>query len=968
MALELTTLDGWNFFDADDTDDASTFRIQVSQGTLTFTAGNSEVVATSGNGTSDILLTGTMFRLNALFKDQTTGTLLYGTSTIGAKTFTATLTDSTGFTDADSFTVTAFANAAPVVTKPSGVISIPIHGTATFDLTERPGWNFTDVDDTGGDDTLRIQVSQGTLDCTVGDSGVVITSGDVTSDILLTGTLAELNAFIKNQTTGTLIYSTSVAGVKTFTVTLTDTIGVPGSNTFTVTATAPVAPVMFANPGPIVVPALSTTFSLAPYAFGGWNILDADDIGGACTLRMQASGGELDCTVGDSGVTIDSGDETSDLRLSGTMEQLRQLVRFATSGGSIVYRPLIAGSKLITTTFTDSDGLSSAATTLITATAPVPPVIVAGATLQVDTGFAKDLADAGFSVTDADDSFLPATCTLGITNGAITVTSGNSGVTITSGNGTNSVILSGTIASLNSLLNSSSSGVISYIAAVSGSKTFTVTIVDSAGGSDSDTSSVVAGDRPVVAAPTLITTDQSADKNLEGLGFTVTDADAAGTNTCNLVTTVGTIDITVGNSGVTITGGDTTANVAFTGTIAQILSLLNDSSTGTIVWSPGASITTGTITCTVTDSTSRVGSAVASTSVTDASPTWTGFVTATPAAATAALTGFYAPIDLSRFPTAWWDLVTVDGRDIRCTLADNTPLPRDLVLFNRTAKTGLLVVKFNHATTPPAIRVHAGAANATAPGDADTYGRHNTYASDVRGYWPLGSGEDRTGYNNDMTLAGGAVSATVPGPFSVATAYDGVDDRAVANASIPTGYPVSIGAFIKTNTLAGFPTIVTLNSDSATDTGHRVVDMGGGQIRAIALKITTVVPVPPATATESTTFAVATAPGTVLSGSWVAAAGVFLGVSSRKAYRDLYTASNGGFQGTNLGTSPSISIGSRVSPRTPDGVSFFNGSLSHVFLWTHAASEPYVFNFARAVNQATYWTPWVFSTESLTGI
>ena len=111
-------------------------------------------------------------------------------------------------------------------------------------------------------------------------------------------------------------------------------------------------------------------------------------------------------------------------------------------------------------------------------------------------------------------------------------------------------------------------------------------------------------DAPDVVGPgsALLATEQTA-LNIHGAGFSVADVDAtSGTMTATFTVGEGTFEIVAGNSGVTI-DANTSGTVSFTGTLAQINSLITGSSDGTIIYnnssnSPSASTS---ITLTVND-------------------------------------------------------------------------------------------------------------------------------------------------------------------------------------------------------------------------------------------------------------------------------------------------------------------------------------------------------------------------------
>ncbi len=174
---------------------------------------------------------------------------------------------------------------------------------------------------------------------------------------------------------------------------------------------------------------------------------------------------------------------------------------------------------------------------------------------------------------------------------------------------------------------------------------------------------------------------------------------------------------------------------------------------------------------------------------------WDGYITATADAPGASITDCVYSIQIGPAMTEFWAAVQADGDDVRVTI-DDVQVPVDVVaeLFDATNDQALIFVKWPGAhATAPEIHVYAGNPAATRPGDTDTYGRENAYPSSLRAFYPLGAGEDRTSYDNDLTASGGYTVGALTGPIegSKATDFDGTNDQGVADASIPTVYPIT---------------------------------------------------------------------------------------------------------------------------------------------------------------------------------
>ena len=242
--------------------------------------------------------------------------------------------------------------------------------------------------------------------------------------------------------------------------------------------------------------------------------------------------------------------------------------------------------------------LNLASTVSLTAVNDAPVVGAPGAALAVTEQVGLNIHGAGFTVSDVDAGGGQVTATLSVGEGAILVAAGNSGVTITNGNNSGTVTLTGTIAQIDALLTGAGTGTIVYTNpsdTPSADTPFTVTVNDQGntgnGGAQTESASQTitiqaVNDAPVVGAPgATLNAIEQVGLNIHGTGFTLSDVDAGdGQVTATLSVGEGTILVTAGNSGVTITNGNNTDAVTLTGTIAQIDALLTGAGTGTIVY------------------------------------------------------------------------------------------------------------------------------------------------------------------------------------------------------------------------------------------------------------------------------------------------------------------------------------------------------------------------------------------------
>ena len=131
-------------------------------------------------------------------------------------------------------------------------VDLNLHGT---------GLSVSDVDGNGGVETVTLSVGEGIVTIAAGTSGIAIDSGNGTSSVTFSGTLAQLNALLNGSSTGTVVYNANTdtpSASTTLTLTVDDNgnTGSGGNLTGSTTATINIAPV---NDAPIL-----TTTALDP--------------------------------------------------------------------------------------------------------------------------------------------------------------------------------------------------------------------------------------------------------------------------------------------------------------------------------------------------------------------------------------------------------------------------------------------------------------------------------------------------------------------------------------------------------------------------------------------------------------------------------------------------------------------------------------------------------------------------------
>ncbi|MEM5474669.1 VCBS domain-containing protein, partial [Hoeflea sp. AS60] len=123
------------------------------------------------------------------------------------------------------------------------------------------GMSVSDIDANGGIETITLAVDEGGLTATAGDSGVTIVSGNGTGSVLISGTIAQLNAFLGSGGSSNLVYlndSDTPAASATLSLTIDDggNTGAGGALTDTATVTFAITEV---NDAPVMAPVTQPT-------------------------------------------------------------------------------------------------------------------------------------------------------------------------------------------------------------------------------------------------------------------------------------------------------------------------------------------------------------------------------------------------------------------------------------------------------------------------------------------------------------------------------------------------------------------------------------------------------------------------------------------------------------------------------------------------------------------------------------
>jgi hypothetical protein len=323
-------------------------------------------------------------------------------------------------------------------------------------------------------------------------------------------------------------------------------------------------------------------------AITGLSIADVDvDAGtGPMTVTLSALHGTVNvnaaAAAAGAGVTLTS-NGTSSVVLTGKLADINTLL--ATTN-AVSYTGATNYNGADTLTMLTSDGGNTGAggaktdsdTVAITVSAVNDaPTNTAPATLSADEDTAT--AITGLSIADVDAATGTMSVTLSVLQGKVNVAAGT-GVTLTS-NGTASVVLTGKLADINTLL---ATNAVSYTGATNYNGSDTLTMLTSDGGNTGTggaktASSTVAitvnavNDAPVNTVSAAQTATEDTNKVITGLSITDVDAGTATNMSVTLSAANGTITMLPGAGTVTLTNNGT-SSVTLTGTLANINTLL----------------------------------------------------------------------------------------------------------------------------------------------------------------------------------------------------------------------------------------------------------------------------------------------------------------------------------------------------------------------------------------------------------
>lgn len=186
--------------------------------------------------------------------------------------------------------------------------------------------------------------------------------------------------------------------------------------------------------------------------------------------------------------------------------------------------------------------------------------------------------------------------------------------------------------------------------------------------------------------------------------------------------------------------------------------------------------------------------------------TWSGYGEATPTdPVSGSVSQFSHLVDLDDQNASWWSAVATAaliGLDIRATDENNVFIPFDLIEIDVAGTTGLGVVRMTQPIgSPRPIRLWVGNSSAVTVDACSKYGQYSAYDEDWYGFWPAGSGNDRTQWLNHMTSVGSPTVVEAESPVGgQATLFDNslsTTMYATTTVNVPATVPYTLTASAK---------------------------------------------------------------------------------------------------------------------------------------------------------------------------
>ena len=489
----------------------------------------------------------------------------------------------------------------------SGPSAISVNENSTLLLAPSQSDLITLADSQAGSnaDTLTLSASDGTL-ALGSTSGLTSISGNGSSTVTISGTLANLNAAIDG-----LVYTptTGYSGSAPLTISLNDAgDSLTGSATVAITV-SPISPPTITALANIDVNEDSTLL-FAPSQSD--TITLSDSFAGSTPLTLALSVNDGTLALGSTnGLTSVSGNGSSTISITGTLANLNADLN------GLIYTPTASFHGQDTLSFTATDtgtNLSDSITTNIIVNPFTPPAVSVPGALSTNENTPVVFSSANRTAISFTDSFAGGTLetlTLNVTDGVFALGS-TSGLTSVSGNGSASITATGTLAQLNSAVSG-----LTYTpgSGFSGADSLQLSLTDSSdtlSGSASVGLNVKGG--PSITAPAAVSVSKNTAFTFSG-GNTVSVSDPAGSgNTEQLILHAGrgTVRFTSLSGLKVVSGANKSASLTVSGTLTNL-----DHDLAGLVYTPSSGYTgSDSITALVIDQTDGLTSPTATIAVT----------------------------------------------------------------------------------------------------------------------------------------------------------------------------------------------------------------------------------------------------------------------------------------------------------------------------------------------------------------
>lgn len=568
-----------------------TLAVNGTNNQLTAAVGTTGVVISSGNGSGNLVLTGTVTQLNNFLAGNNGSSLTYriaADTPVASLTLSITANDGV-LTSSDTATLNITAvNDAPVNTVPVAQ-TINEDTALIFSASNGNQIQIADADATSGNLQVTLAVAQG--DLTLGAvAGLSFSTGDGVTDttMVFTGTLADINAALA---TITYTPNANFVGGDTLTITTND-LGNTGSGGALNDTDAVAITLLNVNDAPLanipVPDQIAVKNVLFSYSFPANTFADPDASTTLVYTATLGSGAALPAWL-----AFDANTRT----FSGT--------------------PGNADVGTITVKLTADDGAGGTASDLFdlvvnnSSTAPV--VTIAPVSYVVTEQQFVNLQGTGISVADLDGDSLSVTIAVNGSNNQLTAVAGATGINISSGNGTGQLIIAGTVAQLNDFFAGNNGGTLTYrntADAPASSMTLSITASDGIlTASDAATIVIAAvNDEPVNHVPAAQVTNEDTPlifSAAHGNQIQVADVDAASGN-LQVTLAVGQGNLTLASvAGLSFIAGDGIADtrMIFSGALADINAALT-----TLTYTPDANFAGDDTLAITTDDLGNTGS------------------------------------------------------------------------------------------------------------------------------------------------------------------------------------------------------------------------------------------------------------------------------------------------------------------------------------------------------------------------